>query len=107
MLDSRSAQPRRNGMQVHLELISMIRSLFGDASRGFRDAPALIVTGTNWRTSSYSTYNGNCVEIGHLDGPIIGVKDTKRCGRGPVLAFTQDEWSAFLSGIKAGGYDSI
>jgi hypothetical protein len=94
-------------MQVHLEHISLIRSLSRGTNGGFRDAPALIVTGTSWRKSSYSTYNGNCVEIGHLDGPIIGVKDTKRRGRGPVLAFTQDEWSAFLSGIKAGEYDSI
>jgi hypothetical protein len=94
-------------MQVHLERISLIRSLSRGTNRGFRDAPALIVTSTNWRKSSYSTYNGNCVEIGHLDGPIIGVKDAKRHGRGPVLAFTQDEWSAFLGGIKAGEYDSI
>jgi hypothetical protein len=94
-------------MQVYLEGISPIRSFPGGANRGFRDAPALIATGTNWRTSSYSTYNGNCVEIGRLDGPIIGVKDTKRYGRGPVLAFTQEEWSAFLSGVKAGEYDPI
>jgi hypothetical protein len=94
-------------MQVHLEPISPIRSLSGGTNCCFPDASALIVTGTNWRTSSYSTYNGNCVEIGRLDGPVIGVKDTKHREIGPVLAFTQNEWRTFLSSVKAGEYDPI
>lgn len=93
-------------MQMHLKHISPIRSLSPSANR-FLDAPIKIVTGTSWRKSSHSTYNGNCVEIGHLDGKIIGVKDAKHHGRGPVLAFTRNEWSVFLSGVKAGEYDSI
>lgn len=93
-------------MHVHLKRISPIRSLPASTNR-FLDEPIKIVIGTSWRKSSHSTYNGNCVEIGHLDGKIIGVKDAKHHGRGPVLAFTQDEWSVFLSGVKAGEYDSI
>ena len=91
---------------MHLEHISPIRSLSASANC-FLDAPIKIVTGTSWRKSSHSTYNGNCVEIGHLDGKIIGVKDAKNHGRGPVLSFTQDEWSVFLNGVKAGEYDPI
>jgi hypothetical protein len=93
-------------VQVHLKLISLIASSSGSTNRSL-DEPIKIVTGTSWRTSSHSTYNGNCVGVGHLNDKIVGVKDTKHHGRGPVLAFTQDEWSVFLRGIKAGEYDSI
>ena len=86
--------------------ISPIRLLSGNVSR-FRDAPVPVVTDASWRKSTYSTYNGNCVEIGHLDAKIIGIKDAKHHGKGPVLAFTRNEWSAFLGSVKAGGYDSI
>jgi Domain of unknown function (DUF397) len=92
------------GIKVYLKHIYAIRSL--SSSRNcFPDAPVKIVTGTSWRKSSFSTYNGNCVEIGRLDSDIIGVRDTKHYGRGPVLAFTQDGWSAFLGGVKAGEFD--
>lgn len=30
----------------------------------------------------------------------IGVRDTKDRGNGPVLAFTQREWRAFLEGVE-------
>jgi hypothetical protein len=93
------------GKQVHLKHISPIRSLSGSRDR-FLDAPIKIVTGTSWRKSSFSTYNGNCVEVGCLDSEIIGVRDTEHRGRGPVLAFTQDQWSAFLGDVKAGEFDS-
>ena len=90
---------------MHLEYTFPIRSLSGSRN-SFLAAPIKIVTGTNWRKSSFSTYNGNCVEIGRPGREIIGVRDTKHLGRGPVLAFTQNEWSAFLSGVKAGEFDS-
>lgn len=90
---------------MHLKRTFPIRSLSGSRNR-FLDAPIKIVMDTNWRKSSFSTYNGNCVEVGRPGREIIGVRDTKRLGRGPVLVFTQNEWSAFLSGVKAGDFDS-
>jgi hypothetical protein len=78
-----------------------------NGNNNYRNPPISNVNGTSWRKSSLSTYNGNCIEIGRLGGRTIGVRDTKDKGRGPVLAFTQDEWSAFLSGAKAGEFDSI
>jgi hypothetical protein len=93
------------GIQVHPKHISPIRSLFRSRNR-FLDAPIKIVTGPSWRKSSFSTYNGNCVEVGNLDSEIVGVRDAKHHGKGPILAFTQNEWSAFLGSVKAGEFDS-
>ena len=45
-----------------------------------------------------------CVEVAIVGG-VIGVRDSKDQGRGPVLAFTSDEWAAFLGGAKAGEFD--
>jgi hypothetical protein len=73
----------------------------------FKNSSIRNVSDTTWRKSSLSTYNGNCIEIGRLGGNTIGVRDTKDKGLGPVLAFTQGEWSAFLGGAKAGEFDSI
>lgn len=87
-----------------------------------RDNPGRLCHGvgmefTNWRKSSHSFSNGNCLEaaswrtsshsngtecaeIGHGPG-IIGVRDTKNPG-GPVLEFTAAAWRAFTTAAKAG-----
>jgi hypothetical protein len=58
----------------------------------------------DWRKSSYTSGQGNCVEVAtNLDG-IIAVRDSKN-PRGPVLAFAPDEWDAFTTGIKAGEFN--
>jgi hypothetical protein len=51
-----------------------------------------------WRKSGNSD-SGGCVEVAYLDG-LIGVRDTKDRGDGPVLAFTEHEWSCFLTGVE-------
>lgn len=51
----------------------------------------------NWRKSTGSD-SGGCVEVARV-GEVIGVRDTKAAGRGPVLEFTRKEWSAFLVGV--------
>lgn len=60
-----------------------------------------------WTKSSLSAYNGSCFEIARLQVDRVGVRDTKDKGSGPVLIFNQNEWSAFLSGAKAGEFDSL
>jgi len=55
-----------------------------------------------WRKSGVSG-DGGCVEVAAVDG-IIGVRDTKDNGSGPVLMFTQREWTAFLAGAQAGEF---
>ncbi|GAB1642734.1 DUF397 domain-containing protein [Krasilnikovia sp. MM14-A1259] len=57
----------------------------------------------NWRTSTRSGTEGNCVEV-RLDGDAIVVRDSKDRG-GPLLRFTDAEWRAFLAGAKDGEFD--
>lgn len=68
------------------------------------------ISRTSWRKSSYSAMNGSCVEIGrvqsHRIGDLIGIRDTKDQGAGPVLLFTDGEWSAFVAGVKSGQFDN-
>lgn len=59
-----------------------------------------------WIKSSLSFSNGNCVEVAALPGGGTGVRNSRDPG-GPVLAFTPDEWKAFLSGAKRGEFDDI
>lgn len=59
--------------------------------------------GARWFKSIGSGDHG-CVEVA-FHGGRIGVRDTKDGGTGPVLAFDETEWSAFISGAKAGEFD--
>jgi Domain of unknown function (DUF397) len=54
-----------------------------------------------WRKSSYSFSNGNCVEVGR--DQLIFVRDTQQDGAGPVLAFPPGAWTAFTASLKAAG----
>lgn len=58
---------------------------------------------TDWHKSTRSA-NGSCVEARQLAG-VIEVRDTKDGGTGPVLAFTADEWTAFIGGVKDGEFE--
>jgi hypothetical protein len=52
-----------------------------------------------WRKSSRSTFNGNCVEVGIMsNGNGVLVRDTKNPG--PTLEFASDIWSAFIIRTK-------
>jgi hypothetical protein len=46
----------------------------------------------------------SCVEVA-ITADVIGVRDSKDNGRGPVLAFTPNEWTAFLDGARNGEFD--
>lgn len=55
-----------------------------------------------WRKSS-SSGDGGCVEVA-LTPDVVGVRDTKAKGLGPVLAFDAGEWRAFVGGAVRGDF---
>lgn len=63
-------------------------------------AQAEMVAQATWRKSSWSTYNGNCVEVAQFSPGLIGVRDTKDRGAGQVLLFASDPWRRFLNAVK-------
>jgi hypothetical protein len=59
-----------------------------------------------WRKSSWSAYNGNCVEAASLRGGSIAVRDSKDAGCGPTLVFGPEAWGALLDALKKGSLPS-
>jgi Domain of unknown function (DUF397) len=91
------------------------------------------LTGVRWRKASYTSSNGNCVEVGvwtksshsstasscvevtatqetetaphkSAEDVLYMVRDSKDPD-GPKLAFTTAEWDAFTAGVKDGEFD--
>ena len=58
----------------------------------------------NWRKSSRSMTNGNCIEVAGLASEFIGVRDSVN-PTGTVLGFTSGEWDAFVGGVRNGEFD--
>ncbi|WP_328410514.1 DUF397 domain-containing protein [Nocardia sp. NBC_00403] len=63
------------------------------------------LSGARWFKSSRSTSGKDCVEVAHLDGGHVGVRDSKN-PTGPALVFTPGEWDAFTAGVNDGEFDS-
>ena len=58
------------------------------------------VTTGDWRKSSHSNDSGNCVEVSAVE-KIVGVRDSKLHGEGPVLEFTAAAWGEFLGAARS------
>ena len=58
------------------------------------------LTGAEWRKSSSSSNNGDCVEVARNLPGIVAVRDSKNPD-GPALVFTADRWQAFTDRVKA------
>jgi len=56
-----------------------------------------------WFKSSFSA-GGNCVEVAHLPGGGVAVRNSREPD-GAVVQYTGDEWEAFLNGARAGQFD--
>lgn len=55
--------------------------------------------GAQWRKSTRSGNQGNCVEVaGNLPG-IVAVRDSKNPDGG-ALVLSQDAWTAFVDAVK-------
>lgn len=92
---------------MYLRRFISSRSLNSGSYYRLRGVCAEDISGAEWRKSSASGYNGSCFEVARLRSDRIGVRDTKDGGSGPVLIFNQNEWQAFLIGVKAGEFDPI
>jgi hypothetical protein len=60
-------------------------------------------SGQNWRRSSRSWGNGNCVEVAGLSSTTL-VRDSKAPHR-LVLQFTPKQWGVFLDCVRDGKFD--
>ena len=58
---------------------------------------------TEFRVSSFCNF-GSCVEVGRTPDGAVLVRDTKNRMQ-EALAFTDEEWTAFVAGVKAGEFD--
>jgi hypothetical protein len=56
-----------------------------------------------FRKSSYSSYNGACVEVAGLPGGLVGVRDSKDACSGRVLVVGAAAWAALVAGVKYDG----
>lgn len=58
-----------------------------------------------FRLSSFTAPSGTCVAVSRGDGDTVTMlRNSKRPLEG-CAHFTEDEWQAFLSGVKAGEFD--
>ncbi len=63
-----------------------------------------VTSGFRWMRSSFCS-TSNCVEVARRDATLL-VRDSKDPA-GHVLAYSLDEWRAFVSAVKAGEFDFI
>lgn len=72
----------------------------------FNGMSAADLRGAEWRKSSFSGAQGNCVEVARLDSGEIAVRNSRH-PQGPALVYTQAEIAAFVAGAKAGEFDDV
>ncbi|MFJ9365360.1 DUF397 domain-containing protein [Nocardia sp. NPDC101769] len=56
-----------------------------------------------WFKSTHSGASQDCVEVAHLAGGMVGVRDSKN-PTGPALVFGPGEWDAFTAGVVDGKF---
>ncbi|WP_067811429.1 DUF397 domain-containing protein [Nocardia beijingensis] len=54
------------------------------------------LSNANWFKSSYSSGGQECVEVAHLTGGMLAVRDSKN-PTDPALVFTPAAWDAFTA----------
>lgn len=57
------------------------------------------LTEPEWRASSYSGGQGNCVEVADNCLHLVYVRDSKRPA-GPIVGFSRAAWGAFLTRLR-------
>jgi len=62
------------------------------------------LSGAQWRKSTHSDADGQCVEVATNISGVIAVRDSTD-PEGSVLIFTPAEWDAFVGGVQDGEFD--
>jgi len=75
-------------------------------SNAYNGMPAGELTDVTWQKSRHSNPNGACIEVAHLPGGEIAVRNS-RFPSGPALIYTPAEIAAFLAGAKDGEFDHL
>ena len=60
---------------------------------------AAVSSRVDWRTSSHSGANGDCVEVARTGPGVIAIRDSKDPS-GSTLAFSPGHWTAFTTTLK-------
>lgn len=70
-----------------------------------RKDSAMLVRDGKFRKSTYSN-SGSCVEVAVIDGA-VKVRNSNDADepQRPTVRFTDDEWRAFVAGVKNGEFD--
>ena len=55
--------------------------------------------------SSRACNNSACVQVAHLPGGMVGIRDSKDTTKAAHI-FDSAEWAAFIAGVKAGEFDA-
>lgn len=60
-----------------------------------------------WIKSSFSSGQGNCLEVAAVaGGESIALRDSNK-PEGPIVTVASDDWTVFVAGVKAGDFDRI
>lgn len=68
--------------------------------------PADLLGAVQWRKSTASNPNGDCVELADLADRSVALRNS-RDPHGPALIYTRAEIAAFLRGAKDGEFDDL
>lgn len=62
------------------------------------------LSGAAWFKSTRSASGNECVEVAHLNGGTVGVRDSKN-PTGPALVFGPEAWDAFTAAVDDDGFE--
>ncbi len=65
---------------------------------------AIDLSAAEWRKSTYSNAQSNCVEVAANLAGIVAVRDSKD-PHGPALIFTPGQWQTFTAGVKSSEFN--
>ncbi len=62
--------------------------------------PEIDLSRAEWHKSSYSSQNGNCVEVAHNLPGLVAIRDSKEPGRAKLVV-SAETWRVFIRDLRA------